>query len=127
MTATVDATVKVWDAQNGVELLTLKGHDNMIFSVSYSPDGEQIITASGDRTAKVWDGQTGVELFTLKGHEGGVLSASYSPDGRRIVTTGSDGIIQIFTTDTDELLDIAGQRITRRLTTEEKEKYGVPD
>ena len=107
--------------------LTLKGHDGGVRSVFYSADGKRIVTASEDKTAKVWDANTGQELMTLKGHEGYVLSAVYSPDGKRIATAGMDGIVQIYTTDMDELLQIAESRVTRQLTAEEKEKYGVLD
>ena len=65
--------------------------------------------------------------MTLKGHDSGVWSAAYSPNGKRIATAGSDGIVQIYTTDMDELLQIAESRVTRQLTAEEKEKYGVLD
>ena len=64
------------------------------------------MTASIDGIAKVWDAQAGTELFTLRGH---------------------DGIVQIYTTDMEELLQIAESRVTRQLTAEEKEKYGVLD
>ena len=43
------------------------------------------------------------------------------------VFAGSDGIVQIYTTDMDELLEIATSRVTRQLTAEEKEMYGVLD
>ena len=56
-----------------------------------------------------------------------VMSATYSPDGKRITAAGGDGIVQIYTTDMDELLQIAESRVTRQLTAEEKEKYGVLD
>ena len=85
------------------------------------------MTDSRDGTAKVWEAQTGQELFTLIGHGGQVNSAVYSPDGQRIVTAGSDGIVQIYTTDMEELLQIAESRVTRQLTVEEKERYGVLD
>ena len=52
---------------------------------------------------------------------------AYSPDGQRIVTASIDGLVQIHTTDMDELLQIAESRVTRQLTVEEKERYGVPD
>ena len=52
---------------------------------------------------------------------------AYSPDEQRIATAGADGIVQIYTTDMDELLQIAESRVTRQLTAEEKEKYGVLD
>ena len=107
--------------------LTLKGHDGMVFSAAYSADGKRIVTGGRDNAAKVWDANTGQELLTLKGHEGYVLSAVYSPDGKRIATAGMDGIVQIYTTDMDELLQIAESRVTRQLTAEEKEKYGVLD
>ena len=85
------------------------------------------MTASFDQTAKVWDTKTGTELLTLTGHDGRVFSVAYSPDGKRIATAGKDGMVQIYTTDMDELLEIAKSRVTRQLTAEEKEKYGVLD
>ena len=125
VTASWDKIAKVWDANTGTELMTLAGHEDGVGRASYSP--EHIVTASGDKTAKVWDAVTGKELVTLTGHEGGVFSAVYSPDGQRIATAGSGGIVQIYTTDMNELLQIAESRVTRQLTAEEKEKYGVLD
>ena len=98
-----------------------------VISASYSIDGARLVTGSMDNTVKVWDAQTGKELITLKGHESGVMSAAYSPGGKRIATAGGDGIVQIYTTDMDELLQIAESRVTRQLTAEEKEKYGILD
>ena len=126
MTASWDKTAKVWDAQTGQEFMTLT-HDGGVKSASYRPDRQRIVTTSFDRTVKVWDANTGQELTTLKGHESWVLSAVYSPDGKRIATAGSDGIVQIYTTDMDELLQIAESRVTRQLTAEEKERYGILD
>jgi hypothetical protein len=82
------ATVKVWDAQTGRELLSLKGGSHNIgdFSnrLAFSPDGKRL--ASGDReVVKVWDAQTGRELLTLKGVS---LSVAFSPDGKRIASAG---------------------------------------
>ena len=82
------------------------------------------MTASADKTAKVWDAKTGRELFTLTGHNGIVFAATYSPDGKRIATAGGDGIVQIYTTDMEELLQIAKSRVTRQLTAEEKRSMG---
>ena len=65
--------------------------------------------------------------MTFKGHESRINSAIYSLDGKQIVTASADGIVQIYTTDIEELLQIAESRVTRQLTAEEKEKYGVLD
>ena len=75
----------------------------------------------------MWGAETGQELFTLIDHDGGGNSAVYSPDGQRIVTTSSSGTVPIYTTDMEELLEIAKSRVTRQLTAEEKARYGVLD
>lgn len=110
-------TVKVWDARNGQELLTLqgdaltlppggrtqtrpagqaplsfKGHTSLVHSVAYSPDGLRLASASSDSTVKVWDARTGKGLLTLEGHTSGVESVAFSPDGRRLASA-SVGII----------------------------------
>ena len=127
VTGSADQTAKVWDAQTGQVLFTLADHDGAVISVAWSPDGKQILTGSWDQTAKVWDAETGWELSTLQGREGSVQSAVWSPNGKRIATAGRDGIVQIHTTDINELLQIAESRVTRQLTSEEKETYGVLD
>ena len=66
--------------------------------------------------------------MTLKGHGGWITSAVWSPNGKRIATANArDGVVHIYTTDMDELLQIADSRVTRQLTAEEREKYGVLD
>ena len=72
--ATSAGEVKVWDAQTGQELLTLKGHTGRSRSVAFSPDGKRLASGIGtywtSGEVKVWDAQTGQELLTLKGHTG---------------------------------------------------------
>ena len=55
MSRSYDKTLKVWDAQTGQEAITLKGHSNIVWSVSFSPDGKRIVSGSFDNTLKVWD------------------------------------------------------------------------
>ena len=88
VTASMDETAKVWDAETGRELLTLKGHTRSVNSVAFSPDSRRIVTGSSDETAKVWDAETGRELLSLTRHTGEVRSVAFSPDGRRIATAG---------------------------------------
>jgi WD40 repeat protein len=53
-----DHTLKLWDAETGHEVLTLKGHTSAILTVAFSPDGKRIVGASGDGTLKIWDAET---------------------------------------------------------------------
>ena len=38
-----------------LETLTLYGHSSPVRSVSFSPDGNRIVSGSFDKTVKVWD------------------------------------------------------------------------
>lgn len=74
-----------------LEIVVQTGHTLQVTSASFSPNGQQIVTASWDTTAIIWNADTGTKLRTLKGHTNHLSSASYSPDGQRIVTASADG------------------------------------
>jgi WD40 repeat protein len=65
-------------------------------SVSYSPDGNRLLTAGIDEFARVWDTNTGEELLTLGGHRGRVFWSAYSPDGRWLITADYAGVIRLW-------------------------------
>src|SRR5262249_37623927 len=50
---------KVWNATNGQELLSLRGHTASISKIVFSPDGKRLVTASVDHSARVWDSGSG--------------------------------------------------------------------
>ena len=87
---------KVWDAQTGKELLSLKGHSGAITCVAFSPDNKRLATTSSDATIKVWDSQTGQELLTLAGHSGRTNGVAFSPDGNRLAAGGPNGTVLIY-------------------------------
>ena len=41
-----DKTVRVWDAESGVELACLRGHDDGVTSVSFDRAGRRIVSGS---------------------------------------------------------------------------------
>ena len=54
-TTSHDRTVKLWDAETGQEVLTLRDHTAGVICVAFSPDGHRLVSGSIDRTARVWD------------------------------------------------------------------------
>ncbi|MCX6719307.1 MAG: choice-of-anchor D domain-containing protein [Candidatus Taylorbacteria bacterium] len=71
-------------------MATLKGHNDAVRSVSFSPDGSLLASGSYDKTIKLWDVKSGTNIATLKGHNDAVHSVSFSPDGS-LLASGSGG------------------------------------
>jgi WD40 repeat protein len=62
--ASVDRTVKIWDASSGACLQTLEGHSSAVWSIAFSHDSTWLASASLDRTVKIWDASSGACLQT---------------------------------------------------------------
>jgi WD40 repeat protein len=89
VTASRDATAKVWDAATGTLVATLSGHGASVDSAAFSPDSSRIVTASIDHTARLWDARTGTALATFEHPVGMSLWwAAFNADGTRVVTAG---------------------------------------
>src|SRR6516162_3349579 len=97
VTASLDKTARIWDAESGKEIAVLKGHKEDVSSAAFSGDGKRVVTASLDKTARIWDAESGKEIAVLKGHYGDrVLSAAFSGDGKRVVTASLDKTARIW-------------------------------
>ena len=83
-------------------LSTLSGHENVVRSVAWSPDGHRIASSSDDSTIKIWDAEIQEYecLKTLRGHTGSVRSVAWSPDGQKIASSSYDTTIKIWDIET---------------------------
>jgi WD40 repeat protein/predicted Ser/Thr protein kinase len=76
--------------------MTLRGHEELVSSVAFSPDGKRIVSGGYDNTLKVWDAESGGEVMTLRGHDNSGLSVAFSPDGKRIVSGSDDKTLKVW-------------------------------
>jgi WD40 repeat protein len=78
----------------------LSGHENVVRSMAFSPDGHRLATGSDDNTVRLWDTSTGKAVGQpLTGHSGAVFDIAFSPDGRRLVTGGGDMTARLWDVD----------------------------
>jgi len=77
-------------------LPTLKGHTDVVHSVSFSPDGQILASGSWDDTIKLWRVSDGSLIGTLEGHTLGVNSVSFSPDGQILASGSWDKTIKLW-------------------------------
>ncbi len=131
LSGSADGTGIVWDAKTDRTLFSLPELDSEsprdpehlrgnIHFVSFTPDGERIVTVSSDKIIRIWSVKTGVELIRLKGHTGLRLSeipqtnenpvedlhfVQLSQDGRRIAVENLDRMITVFDTTNGKLIN----------------------
>jgi WD40 repeat protein/serine/threonine protein kinase len=85
--------VRIFSATSGKQTAICKGHENIIRTLTFSPDGKHLASGSVDRTARVWDAATGQLLATCQGH-GSTVYPAFSPDGSRLVTASPDATVR---------------------------------
>ncbi|MGH3694515.1 MAG: trypsin-like peptidase domain-containing protein [Pseudonocardiaceae bacterium] len=98
--ASVDATVRIWDPTTGTTKHVLDGHVNWVNAVcAVQVAGRELLaSASDDATVRIWDPATGTTERTLKGHIGGVNGVcAVQVAGRELLASASeDGTVRIW-------------------------------
>ena len=103
-TGDTDSVVRLWEASSGKEILTCKGHTNVVESVAFSPDGEILASGSYDKTIKLWDVTTGECLKVLPGHTESVMSVTFNPEGNILASGSFDCTVRLWDIRTGECL-----------------------
>ena len=88
-------------AQDYVHYATLTEHTDVVYSISFSPDGQTLASGSSDRTTHLWDAASGVHEKTLSEHTW-VWSVSFSPDSRTVASANRDQTIRFWDTQSGE-------------------------
>jgi len=99
-----DATLKVWDLQQGKELHTLRGHQMSVTDVAITKNGEIAVSGGRDRTLRVWDLGRGKSLKTLKGHRGWVTDVEILPNQIQAISASVDNTLKLWNLDSGENL-----------------------
>ncbi|KAG0291025.1 WD_REPEATS_REGION domain-containing protein, partial [Linnemannia gamsii] len=87
---------RVWDAETGETVFTMKGHTGKIQCVKYSADGSQVILGCDDGTIRFWDALTGEPGAIWDAPSGDVFCLAYAPDGRHLASGHRQGRIHLW-------------------------------
>ena len=89
-----------------IERNRLEGHDDVVWGVNFSSDGQTIATASRDKTIKIWD-TDGRLLKTISGHKDSVTSVVFNPDNSLLASSSWDGTVKLWQPEGKQLLTIS--------------------
>ncbi len=94
--------IYLYNAVTGETKHILKGDQDFITSIVFSPDGKTIASGSKDKTIYLWDVDTGAHKQTLEGHPDEVTRVSFSPDGNTLISVCEDMTIYYWDISTGE-------------------------
>jgi platelet-activating factor acetylhydrolase IB subunit alpha len=86
ISASEDATIKVWDFETGDFERTLKGHTDSVQDLAFDGQGKVLATCGADMSVKLWDFTTYECVKTLLGHDHNVSSVCFVPTGDYILS-----------------------------------------
>ncbi|MCA9972212.1 MAG: hypothetical protein KC425_18445 [Anaerolineales bacterium] len=124
-----DIEIRLWDltaADPAAEPQILKGHNDWIFSIAYSPDGDTLASGSWDRTIRIWDLRAenpNLAVTALQGHGRQVRWVAFSPDSGTLASASEDQTARQWIIGIQAFADIACDQVRRNLSLDEWERY----
>ncbi|KAM4700916.1 periodic tryptophan protein 2 homolog [Discoglossus pictus] len=86
----------VWEWQSESYVLKQQGHFNNMVALSYSPDGQHLVTGGDDGKVKVWDTTSGFCFVTFTDHTSSVTAVMFTSSGQVILSASLDGTVRAF-------------------------------
>ena len=86
--------VLIWDSASKKTVATLKGHQDWVNNLAYSPNGKFIASASVDKSVKIWNSTTGEKVGEITGQSSVGSPVCFTADGNSLITVNDAGDIQ---------------------------------
>jgi WD40 repeat protein len=95
----VESLVKIWDAKIGKLVVTLKGHTDVVRCLTWTEDGETLISGSWDFLIRTWDTTKWEQTMVLLEHTNFVIAITISPNDRILASFLYDNTMRLWNLD----------------------------
>lgn len=104
---TTSGAINVWDIDENKRIESLTGHNDWVWAIAFSPDGELIASGSGDQTVRLWNiKKQKKQRHVWSDHTGRVRAVAFSPDGNFLASGGEDGKINLYNVKSRQLISV---------------------
>ncbi|XP_034951063.1 transcription initiation factor TFIID subunit 5 isoform X2 [Chelonus insularis] len=101
-----DVLVRMMDDRTAETVKTLHGHSGPVYSLTFSPDRNLLLSCSEDATIRLWSLHTWTCVVSYKGHLFPVWSVRFSSHGYYFATGSHDKTARLWATDSHQPLRI---------------------
>lgn len=93
--ASTRGEVLIWIAGGTTLHRSWQAHTDMVWTLSFSPEGHTLASGSWDGGVKLWDVASGALLWHRQ-HTGHVNRVAFAPDGGTLASSGNDRTIRLW-------------------------------
>jgi ankyrin repeat protein/WD40 repeat protein len=111
-----DRIVILWDMLSRSRIALLRGHDEDVEDLAFSPDGSILASVSGGSDVRIWGVERPGQNSRCGGPEEGVSRVTFSPDGRLVIGSCGDGSVRFWDSKSTLLLATFNLRTTNRVS-----------
>jgi WD40 repeat protein len=95
--ATGENVITVYDLATGRPSPEMKGHADLVTSLRFSPEGQQLASGSADKTARVWTVADGAEATKITTPS--AVNAVEWISAKQLATGGADNLVRVWALD----------------------------
>jgi WD40 repeat protein len=92
----VGHVIRLYDFRSGEIKALLRGHENAVLGLAFSPDSKTLIAGDGSNVAILWDLEARSIRHRLLGHRNHVYAVGFTADGERAVTGSDDATLRLW-------------------------------
>src|SRR5262249_28631367 len=87
--------IRVWEAGGLTLRHAWRAHTDMVWALTFSPDGRTLASGSWDGTVKLWDVASGALVWSGR-HASHMHILAFAPDGRTLASSGPDASVRLW-------------------------------